>query len=185
MPHDVPGASQRVFPSYSQLAMGMHDAPKQSSSESHVVPLPSSQMRVRHGPYPPHCPSDVHDAAELRGLSVALSFSVFFLDDARGPDGYPRFVRKTVGRATMKWNNRVLVGAVTGILAAGSGCDKKDGAAPASAGSTPASAITGTAPGKHACKGLNSCKGQGGCKTDSHSCKGQNVCKGQGGCNMS
>jgi len=36
--------------------------------------------------------------------------------------------------------------------------------------------------GKHACKGLNACKGQGGCKTDKHACKGQNACKGQGGC---
>jgi len=50
---------------------------------------------------------------------------------------------------------------------------------------------------KHACKGLNSCKGQGGgenagknsckgqggCATATHECKGMNECKGQGGCN--
>ncbi|MEP7014104.1 MAG: hypothetical protein ABI925_01555 [Verrucomicrobiota bacterium] len=35
---------------------------------------------------------------------------------------------------------------------------------------------------KHACKGMNSCKGKGGCKTDANSCKGQNSCKGKGGC---
>lgn len=36
---------------------------------------------------------------------------------------------------------------------------------------------------KHACKGMNSCKGQGGCATDKNACKGQNACKGHGGCN--
>lgn len=35
---------------------------------------------------------------------------------------------------------------------------------------------------KHACKGHNSCKGNGGCRTDKNTCKGQNACKGQGGC---
>lgn len=35
---------------------------------------------------------------------------------------------------------------------------------------------------KHACKGLNSCKGKGGCKTERNACKGQNECKGLGGC---
>jgi hypothetical protein len=53
-----------------------------------------------------------------------------------------------------------------------------------------------TGGGKHACKGLNeckgqgggenagknSCKGEGGCATVKHECKGQNECKGQGGC---
>ena len=34
---------------------------------------------------------------------------------------------------------------------------------------------------RHACKGMNSCKGQGGCKTEQNSCKGMNACKGQGG----
>lgn len=37
---------------------------------------------------------------------------------------------------------------------------------------------------KHACKGMNDCKGKGGCKTDKHACKGMNDCKGQGGCKM-
>jgi hypothetical protein len=35
---------------------------------------------------------------------------------------------------------------------------------------------------KHACKGLNACKGHGGCKTSDAGCKGQNSCKGKGGC---
>jgi hypothetical protein len=35
---------------------------------------------------------------------------------------------------------------------------------------------------KHACKGLNSCKGKGGCKTSDNGCKGKNSCKGKGGC---
>ena len=35
---------------------------------------------------------------------------------------------------------------------------------------------------KHACKGHNSCKGNGGCRTEKNTCKGQNACKGQGGC---
>lgn len=35
---------------------------------------------------------------------------------------------------------------------------------------------------KHACKGLNSCKGKGGCKTGDNGCKGKNSCKGKGGC---
>jgi len=35
---------------------------------------------------------------------------------------------------------------------------------------------------KHACKGANSCKGQGGCKAGDNGCKGKNSCKGKGGC---
>jgi len=35
---------------------------------------------------------------------------------------------------------------------------------------------------KHACKGANSCKGQGGCKSGDNGCKGKNSCKGKGGC---
>ena len=35
---------------------------------------------------------------------------------------------------------------------------------------------------KHACKGMNSCKGKGGCKTADNDCKGKNSCKGKGGC---
>jgi hypothetical protein len=35
---------------------------------------------------------------------------------------------------------------------------------------------------KHACKGLNSCKGKGGCGSSDNGCKGKNSCKGKGGC---
>jgi hypothetical protein len=35
---------------------------------------------------------------------------------------------------------------------------------------------------KHACKGLNSCKGKGGCSSSDNGCKGKNSCKGKGGC---
>ena len=37
-------------------------------------------------------------------------------------------------------------------------------------------------PEKHACKGKNSCKGNGGCSTGDQGCKGKNTCKGKGGC---
>ena len=35
---------------------------------------------------------------------------------------------------------------------------------------------------KHACTGLNSCKGKGGCRTENNGCAGKNSCKGKGGC---
>ena len=35
---------------------------------------------------------------------------------------------------------------------------------------------------RHACKGMNSCKGQGGCSTGNNGCAGKNSCKGKGGC---
>lgn len=54
----------------------------------------------------------------------------------------------------------------------------------AAAGSLTSCAANGDAPvaDKHACKGLNACKGKGGCKTESNACKGLNACKGKGGC---
>lgn len=35
---------------------------------------------------------------------------------------------------------------------------------------------------RHACKAMNSCKGQGGCKAGDNGCAGKNSCKGKGGC---
>lgn len=35
---------------------------------------------------------------------------------------------------------------------------------------------------KHACKGMNMCKGQGGCASGNNGCAGKNDCKGKGGC---
>ena len=39
-----------------------------------------------------------------------------------------------------------------------------------------------TTPEKHACKGMNSCRGLGGCKSGDQGCGGKNSCKGKGGC---
>lgn len=39
-----------------------------------------------------------------------------------------------------------------------------------------------TAAEKHACKGMNSCKGNGGCNSGDAGCGGKNSCKGKGGC---
>jgi hypothetical protein len=56
----------------------------------------------------------------------------------------------------------------------------------ASSATSAISAIAGQAADtpveKHACKGLNSCKGKGGCKSSDNGCKGKNSCKGKGGC---
>ncbi len=35
---------------------------------------------------------------------------------------------------------------------------------------------------KHACKGLNNCKGHGGCASGDAGCAAKNSCKGKGGC---
>jgi hypothetical protein len=75
----------------------------------------------------------------------------------------------------------VLTAAFTGLL----GGTVARAASPAGAGSTITS-IAGQAADtpveKHACKGLNSCKGKGGCKSSDNGCKGKNSCKGKGGC---
>ncbi len=62
-----------------------------------------------------------------------------------------------------------VVGAAVAGLAAGSrlkAADEKEGESGA----------------KHACKGMNECKGQGGCKSGDNGCVGKNSCKGKGGC---
>ncbi len=67
--------------------------------------------------------------------------------------------------------NKLLLGAVTGILAGAQAFSIKAVEAADEGGE------------KHVCKGMNDCKGQGGCATSAkHGCKGQNDCKGQGGC---
>ena len=59
---------------------------------------------------------------------------------------------------------------------------------PALNGGTPSVAKLGQMPSpiagdeKHACKGMNSCKGQGGCASSDMGCKAKNTCKGKGGC---
>lgn len=54
----------------------------------------------------------------------------------------------------------------------------------AQASADPGQSLPGFSQGtaKHACKGMNSCKGQGGCATGDMGCKGKNTCKGKGGC---
>jgi hypothetical protein len=47
---------------------------------------------------------------------------------------------------------------------------------------TPAGVLLQTMVEKHACKGKNSCRGQGGCQPGDQGCKGRNTCKGKGGC---
>lgn len=79
--------------------------------------------------------------------------------------------------------HRVLYAAMAGLLTVASqvGC----GQPPASQGPSTSPAPQPAAQDvieKHACKGMNACKGKGGCKTDKNSCKGMNDCKGQGGC---
>ena len=99
----------------------------------------------------------------------------------------------------MNMTNSLLAAAVSGILAGAAACGGQTPepaapaaeapAAPVADATTPAPADdripadndSGTA-SKHACKGLNDCKGRGGCKTDLNTCRGKNECKGRGGC---
>ena len=66
--------------------------------------------------------------------------------------------------------NKLLLGAVAGILAGAqihgvsAGEESEKGGA------------------KHACKGMNDCKGHGGCDSGDGGCAGKNSCKGHGGC---
>ncbi|HEX2736135.1 MAG TPA: hypothetical protein VHM70_31255 [Polyangiaceae bacterium] len=70
-------------------------------------------------------------------------------------------------------NTSILAAAITGLMLGTTAIAHADGA--------PGKTKAGEA-GKHSCKGLNACKGQGGCKTEKHACKGLNECKGLGGC---
>ncbi len=90
-----------------------------------------------------------------------------------------------------KLNHLILAAAVSGLFAGAS-------MSTAYAADADGAAVTAkTDASKHACKGLNACKGQGGgpaaeagkneckghgaCATVKHECKGMNACKGQGG----
>ena len=77
--------------------------------------------------------------------------------------------------------NKLMLAVVAGIFA---GCERETTAT--SEGETQiaeAETEAEVAPiEKHACKGLNDCKGQGGCSTGDAGCAGKNSCKGQGGC---
>jgi hypothetical protein len=101
----------------------------------------------------------------------------------------------------MNLTQTLMTAAVTGMLAGACGGQSSPApAAPAGGEAAPAPVASSDAapaptaddrtpvpnsssqPSKHACKGLNDCKGRGGCKTEVNTCKGQNQCKGRGGC---
>ena len=73
-----------------------------------------------------------------------------------------------------KSTSTILAAAVTGLLMGGTtGCKQTQGSTTSKSAEIE----------KHACKHLNSCRGQGGCGVEGkHSCRGNNACKGQGGC---
>ena len=74
-----------------------------------------------------------------------------------------------------KTTSTILATAITGLfLGATTGCKNPEATSQESMSEVE----------KHACKGMNECKGQGGCAVEGkNSCRGQNECKGQGGCN--
>jgi hypothetical protein len=74
----------------------------------------------------------------------------------------------------------VLAAAFTGLL--GGTVARAATPSPTSAISTIAGQPAADKVEKHACKGLNSCKGKGGCSSSDNGCKGKNSCKGKGGC---
>ncbi len=96
----------------------------------------------------------------------------------------------------MLLRDRLVLAAVTGLLASCSKPSPTGETAPAGSSTAPtvsavanavmapASAASDQPPlPKHACKGQNACKGQGGCKQPGkNDCRGRNACKGQGGC---
>lgn len=78
----------------------------------------------------------------------------------------------------MKLGKVLVASAVSGILAALSGC--AGGAAAAPPTRAPATDVP-TIGEKNCCKGRNACKGRSGCKGETNaSCAGQNDCKGKG-----
>ena len=83
-------------------------------------------------------------------------------------------------------NSLVLTAAFAGLL---SGTVARATAAPSGSSSQHNIGVAGqladTAAAKvekHACKGKNSCNGNGGCSTGDNGCAGKNSCKGKGGC---
>ncbi len=101
----------------------------------------------------------------------------------------------------MNMTNSLMAAAVTGILSGAMACGGQASPTPAApdAEAAPAAPVAdatspepvndripadndSSTPSKHACRGLNDCKGRGGCKTDLNTCRGKNECKGRGGC---
>ena len=76
----------------------------------------------------------------------------------------------------MKLGKALATSAVTGMLAALTGCGAGDNL-PAKAPSTDVPAVSE----RNCCKGRNGCKNKSGCKTETNAaCAGQNECKGKG-----
>ncbi len=80
--------------------------------------------------------------------------------------------------------NKLLLGAVTGLLV-GVQTGSVYAAEAADEGSVYAAEAADEGGDKHACKGMNDCKGQGGCASGDNGCFGKNSCKGLGGCGTS
>ena len=77
----------------------------------------------------------------------------------------------------MKLGKSLATTAMTGMLAALTGCGAGGNAPPAKA---PATDIP-MAVDRDCCKGKNACKSKSGCKTETNAaCAGQNDCKGKG-----
>lgn len=75
----------------------------------------------------------------------------------------------------MKVGKALATTAMTGMLAALTGCG-----APAPPANAPATDVPVVGE-KNCCKGRNGCKGKSGCKTETNAaCAGQNECKGKG-----
>ena len=77
----------------------------------------------------------------------------------------------------MKLGKALATTAVSGMLAALTGCGGASESAPAKAPATDVPAVGE----RNCCKGRNACKGKSGCKTETNAaCAGQNDCKGKG-----
>ena len=82
----------------------------------------------------------------------------------------------------MKLGKVLATTAVSGMLAALSGCGGAAAKGPGEsmAPATPATDVPSLGE-KNCCKGRNACKGKSGCKTQTNAaCAGQNDCKGKG-----
>lgn len=100
-----------------------------------------------------------------------------------------RLTRRDFGKLSVA----ALGGVMAGATLTGCGGDGKDGTTPKTDAKDKKGA-SGPTGEKHACRGLNACKGQGAggdnacagqgaCATaEKHGCHGKNACKGQGGC---
>ena len=73
--------------------------------------------------------------------------------------------------------NKIMLAAMAGLIAGVAGLSAHGLSVPKAFGEEATDVAD-----KHACKGLNACKGKCACKSDKNACKGQNACKGTCGC---